>query len=369
MIFSGSQAAKREREKIMARITRVVEHLPLEEVKERMRKDPHPLYRERWSIIYTAGAHPREAREIARDLGVTVSKVHTLIPQYNKLGVAAVETGGKGGRHREYMTFEEEEQLLATLFDRAARGEIVTAKQIKQQYEDKVGHEVNKTTIYRLIERHLWRKLSPRPQHPEVDKQQQEEFVKNFPHLVEEAISTRDQHDQRPLLIMAQDEGCFGRVSVPKQAWAPMPIRPQVGRQIVREYVYAYVAVAPKEGEMTCFILPYANTEMMNLFLKQVSADFAKYFIVMQVDQASWHDSKDLLVPENMRLIPQPAYSPELNPVEHIWDEIREKHFSNVCYSSLDSVIQTLSDALLEISSHPSYLRSMTYFPHLRIAV
>lgn len=353
----------------MARITRVVEHLPAEEVKERMRKDPNPLYRERWSIIYTAGAHPREAREIARDLGVSVSKVHTLIPQYNKLGVAAVETRGKGGRHREYLTFEEEEQLLTTFFERAAKGEIVTAKQIKQGYEEKVGHEVDKTTIYRLIERHLWRKLSPRPQHPEADKQQQEEFVKNFPKLVEEAINTRDQQDKRPLLIMAQDEGCFGRVSIPKRAWAPTPIRPRVPRQIVREYVYAYAAVAPKQGEMSCLILPYSNTEMMNLFLKQVSADFSSYFIVMQVDQASWHTSNDLLIPENIRLIPQPAHSPELNPVEHIWDEIREKHFFNMCCPSLDTVTQILSDALMQISSDQSSLSSMTYFPHLRIAI
>ncbi len=98
----------------MGRITRVTPHLAAEEVKKRMRNDSNSLYRERWSIIYTAQVHPREAKDIAKDMGVSLSKVHTLIPRYNKLGVAAVETPGKGGRHHEYMTAEEEQNLLGT---------------------------------------------------------------------------------------------------------------------------------------------------------------------------------------------------------------------------------------------------------------
>jgi transposase len=119
---------------------------------------------------------------------------------------------------------------------------------------------------------------------------------------------------------------------------------------------------------MSCLILPYSNTAMMNLFLKQVSEDFSSYFLIMQVDNASWHGSEDLLIPENIRLIYQPAYSPELNPTEHLWDEIRENYFANRCFSSLDEVSQALCDAFDDISSHPNDLRSLTFFPHLRIA-
>ena len=77
-----------------------------------------------------------------------------------------------------------------------------------------------------------------------------------------------------------------------------------------------YAAVAPAEGKMTSLILPSADTEMMGLFLEHVSKTYAKYFVVMQVDQAGWHVTKDLRIPANMRLIAQPAYSPELNPVK-----------------------------------------------------
>jgi len=351
----------------MGRVTRVIPHLTEEEVKERMKKDPNPLYRERWSIIYTAQVHPREAKDIAKDIGVSVSKVHTLIPRYNKMGVAAVETKGKGGRHYEYMTVEEEQNLLSTFFDRAKRGEIVTNKQIKHAYEQKVGHQVDETTIYRLLKRHKWRKVVPRPYHPKADKQEQKKFKEEFAEKVKEAEKTKDPEDHRPPLIMVEDEGRFGRVNSLRRAWAPEHVRPQVPRQIVREYIYAYAAIAPEIGKMSSLILPYANTEMMNIFLKQVSEDFSSYFIVMQVDQAGWHGSKDLLIPDNIRLIPQPSKSPELNPTEHLWEELREKYFPNGYSDSLDEVIQTLCDGIIQLESDPSHIRSMTYFPHLRM--
>src|SRR5215467_10553873 len=106
---------------------------------------------------------------------------------------------------------------------------------------------------------------------------------------------------------MAQDEGRFGRISPAKRAWAPPGVRPKAPSQVIRELSYVYAAVAPEQGLMTSLILPYANTEMMNLFLAQVARDFADYFVVMQVDQASWHRAKELQIPENIRLVFQPA--------------------------------------------------------------
>ena len=114
---------------------------------------------------------------------------------------------------------------------------------------------------------------------------------------------------------MAQDEGRFGRISRPKRCWAPPGIRPHAPSQVVRESVYVFAAVAPSLGLMTSLVLLAANTTMMNLFLSQVSQTLADYFIVMQVDQAGWHRSNELQVPANIRLIEQPAYSPEVKPV------------------------------------------------------
>ena len=99
-----------------------------------------------------------------------------------------------------------------------------------------------------------------------------------------------------------------------------------------------------------------------------MSHTFSEYFLVIQVDQAGWHHAKDLILPENIRLIPQPAYSPELNPVEHIWEEIREKAFPNRAFSSLNAVTDTLCDQLMLLEDNEQLVRSMTYFPHFRMA-
>lgn len=165
-----------------------------------------------------------------------------------------------------------------------------------------------------------------------------------------------------------QDEARFGRITQPTRCWAPEDMRPCVPNQIVREAMYAFVAIDPKTGQLTSTILPTANTEMMNIFLKQVSQEFTHYFIVMQLDSAGWHRSHSLEIPENLRLIFQPPYSPETNPVEHIWKELREKHFANRMFSSLDELQEHLCSALSDLLSQADLIRSLTYFPHIRLA-
>src|SRR5438128_12688629 len=165
----------------MARITRAAAHLSIEEVKNRMRTDPRPLYRQRWLIIYNALVQPRKAEEIAQHCWVSKATVHQVISTYNRLGVVGVETPGKGGRRHQYLTREEEQQFLAPFFARAEAGEIATVREIWQAFETHVGHHVDDSTIYRLLDRHGWRKLMPRPRHPKADPQAKAQLKKTLP--------------------------------------------------------------------------------------------------------------------------------------------------------------------------------------------
>jgi transposase len=121
----------------MARVTHAAAHLPIEEVKHRLKTDPRPWCRQRWLIIYNALVEPRKAEEIARHCGVSKATVHDVISTYNRLGSAAVETAGKGGRRREYLTLKEEAQFLAPFFAQAERGEIATVAQIQEAFARK----------------------------------------------------------------------------------------------------------------------------------------------------------------------------------------------------------------------------------------
>jgi transposase len=170
----------------------------VEEVKRRMKMDPRSWVRERWGIIYHALMSPRKAEEIARDTGVSVTTVRRVISNYNRLGLAAIETPGKGGRRHEYMSLEQERSFLQPFFARAAQGEIATAEEMKLAFEAEVKHEVHITSIYRLLDRHGWRKLVPRPRHPKANPEEQAAFKKtlrrrfkqHWPHAI---LTTEDQ--------------------------------------------------------------------------------------------------------------------------------------------------------------------------------
>ncbi len=351
----------------MARVSRVKPRLSEAEIKEKISTAKKFRQQQKWSIIYNAIVDPRPAAAIAKHTGTTVRTVHQVISDYHRRGAAAIETPGSGGRRRSYLSVDEEKQLLDAIAAKAKCGEITTKAEVKQTVEQKVGHKVHKTTIYRLLRRHQWGKRKPRPIHPKADPEQQDEFKANFSSQVQQILQQRDPTDTRPVLVMVSDEGRFGRTGEITSCWCPPGFRPTVTRQQVRQYIYAYVAVAPAIGRMSSLILPHANTAMMNLFLKQVSIEFADYFIILQLDRAAWHRAKNLQVPENIRLLPQPPYAPEVMPVEHVWDDIREKHFDNRIFKSLDAVEDSLCEALRELMAQPERLRSMTLFPHLRI--
>ena len=89
-----------------------------------------------------------------------------------------METPGKGGRRHQYLTLPEEKEFLAPFFAQAESGEIATVAQIQRTYEAKVGHEVDESTIYRLLNRHHWRKLMPRPRHPQADRKSRSSLKK-----------------------------------------------------------------------------------------------------------------------------------------------------------------------------------------------
>jgi transposase len=166
-----------------------------------------------------------------------------------------------------------------------------------------------------------------------------------------------------PVRLLFQDEGRFGRSSDPRRCWAPAGVRPEVEVQIVREYEYAFAAVSPHEGVLDTLVLPTANTEAMSVFLAEVAQRHADEFILMVLDGAGWHKAKRLQVPPNRRRIPLPPWSPQLNPVEQVWDEIREKWFSNRVFATLSAVDEQLIRALRALEMGPQQVASLTGFP------
>jgi len=93
--------------------------------------------------------------------------------------------------------------------------------------------------------------------------------------------------------VLFQDEGRFGCISDARSCWAPLPLRPSVSSQLVREYVYAYVAVSPTDGQMSSMILPWVDARLMSIFLAQTVAQFSNEYCVMFLDGVGWHKAQE----------------------------------------------------------------------------
>lgn len=166
---------------------------------------------------------------------------------------------------------------------------------------------------------------------------------------------------------MFQDEGGFGRLSRPARCWAPKGIRPIVSNSLVREYTYAFAAISPAGGVMDSLILPWVSAETMSLFLKTVAERHSEEFILMVLDGAGWHIAGNLEVPPKMRLVLLPPYSPELNPVEHLWDHLREKHFANRLFPSLKAVADQLCHALGSVELDRTMIQCLCGFGYSKV--
>ena len=149
---------------------------------------------------------------------------------------------------------------------------------------------------------------------------------------------------------MFQDEAGFGRINKPKYCWCKKGMRPSVPCHHIREYRYTYGAVEPRTGEAFFLIMPYCNTDCMTVFLKQLSDSYPKDKIVLVCDGAAWHKSKGLSISHNIRLVFIPPYTPEMNPIEQIWREIRTQGFRNEIFASLDKVVDRLCETIQNLT-------------------
>jgi putative transposase len=96
----------------------------------------------------------------------------------------------------------------------------------------------------------------------------------------------------------------------------------------------------------------------MNIFLQELSKAYTKDYILLVADGAGWHKSRGLQVPKNIEIIHIPPYTPEMNPIEQIWRELR-KSFRNEVFPTLNKVMDRLCEAIRDLS--PETIKSVTH--------
>ena len=165
----------------------------------------------------------------------------------------------------------------------------------------------------------------------------------------------------RPVEVWFQDEARVGQQGTLTRVWARRGTRPRAPRD--RRYAWAYLfgAVCPGRAIGAALVLPYANTEATGLHLAEISSHVAPgAHAVVVLDGAGWHASGELAVPENLTLLPLPRYSPELNPVENVWEYLRQNKLGLRVWPDYEAIVATCCDAWSWLLAAPDRLASIT---------
>ena len=150
------------------------------------------------------------------------------------------------------------------------------------------------------------------------------------------------------------DEARIGQKNKRTRRWARRGSRPAAPQDQRTASAYIFGAICPARGATAGLVLPRCNTEAMNLQLAEIATQVAPgRHCALLLDQAGWHLSKHLIVPPNITIVPLPAKCPELNPVENVWQFMRDNWLSNRLFASYDAILDHCCDAWNRLAEQP----------------
>lgn len=165
----------------------------------------------------------------------------------------------------------------------------------------------------------------------------------------------------KPIEIWFQDEARVGQQGSLEYMWAPIGSRPLAVRDNRRDSVYLFGALCPSRAIGAAIIMPAANSEAMSEHLAEIGTQIATgAHAVLLCDGAGWHQNGGrLAVPNNITLLPIPPYSPELNPMENVWDYLRGNKLSHLVWDSYEAIIDACAQAWRFLIDDPDRIRSI----------
>lgn len=157
-----------------------------------------------------------------------------------------------------------------------------------------------------------------------------------------------------------QDEARVGQKNKITRRWAKRGTRPSAPKDQRTKWAYIFGAICPAKGKGAGLVMPYADTHAMNLHLAEISTavDPGAHAVIL-VDQAGWHTTPKLIIPDNITLMELPPRAPELNPVENVWQFIRDNWLSNRVFGCYEDIVALCCEAWNKLIERPWSIRSI----------
>ena len=165
--------------------------------------------------------------------------------------------------------------------------------------------------------------------------------------------------EQPGVHLLFCDEAWWGLRTEVGRVWARGP-RPVLRVSSGRNWTPVMAAAEPATGTSVAIIAGRFDHRWFGHFLREVSREYEGERVVLVVDRAGWHVARKLEVPDNVILWFLPPHSPELNPIEQVWEWLRSHHTRGKLFTRLDDLLDTLSSALKELMDDPERVRSLT---------
>jgi len=174
------------------------------------------------------------------------------------------------------------------------------------------------------------------------------------------AIARAKGIDFADLEVWFSDEARIGQKNRLTRRWARRGTRPSAPQDQRTASTYIFGAICPKKGKGAGLVLPWCNIEAMALHLAAISQTIEPgQHAALLLDQAGWHVSAKLLVPDNITIVPLPSKCPELNPQENVWQFMRDNWLSNRVFTSYDNLVDHCCAAWNKLTDQPWTIMSL----------
>lgn len=323
-----------------------------EKVEERFKQERPGWSKERLQTVRLALAGDKGLKEIAQIVGRSRSTVQIWLDMYRQGGVEALmkEPGrGKGPKSRLHP------QARRELQKKLVRGSFRRAEDIRQWLEGRFGIEVGVGAVYHYLKKCAAGLKVPRPENSKKDHEAAGTFRAQLARQLHQLHIPKD----RPVRVWVADECRIGLHPLRRRAWVLRGCRARKESAQRYDWQYVWGAIQVGGGGSEFFYSNGVDMETASHFLKQISRRDPYAMHVVIWDGASFHPrTQSPKLPENVRLINQPAYSPELNPVEKLWDMLKDA-ICNRRWGNLNELLKKTTIFLRSIWDQPQRLFSL----------
>jgi len=322
-----------------------------EQVRDAFRRESNPKRRRKLQAIRLGFMGEHSTEEIAEIVGCAKSSVSAWVKAYRAGGIEnLLKTHHKPGRQPSL-----NEKAVAELLQGLEDGRWKRIKEIRKWLADE--HQVGLS--YRGV--HYWlEKLGaslkvPRKSHAKKDEGQSIRFKEELAgKLAELGVDA-----QKPFRLWVVDEHRYGLISTLRRCWTLRGVRPTAPYQTKYQWGYVYGGLEVMEGRSEFLYTPTVNLHLSGEFLRQIARSEPDAEHVVVWDGAGVHQKEQLDgLPENIHLVVLPPYSPELNPIEQLWDQVAVA-YANRVYETLDEIEEDITDALRPFWESPKSVLSL----------